>query len=53
MQNVSTAWKQAQEQTLVPESYVEVILNVGTLSLRRTHPLKATERLDFPILQVL
>ena len=29
MQQVSQAWKDAQEQTLVPESYVEVILNVG------------------------
>ena len=29
MQSVSQAWKDAQEQTLVPESYVEVILNVG------------------------
>lgn len=29
MQSVSTAWKTAQEQTLVPESYVEVVLNVG------------------------
>lgn len=29
MQTVSPAWKTAQEQTLVPESYVEVILNVG------------------------
>ena len=29
MQSVSTAWKEAQEQTLVPESYVEVILSVG------------------------
>ena len=29
MQSVSTAWKSAQEQTLVPESYVEVVLNVG------------------------
>lgn len=29
MQTVSQAWKDAQEQTLVPESYVEVVLNVG------------------------
>src|SRR5699024_6908274 len=29
MQQVSQAWKDAQEQTLVPESYVEIILNVG------------------------
>lgn len=29
MQTVSQDWKNAQEQTLVPESYVEVILNVG------------------------
>lgn len=29
MQSVSQVWKNAQEQTLVPESYVEVILNVG------------------------
>lgn len=29
MQQVSQAWKDAQEQTLVPESYVEVVLNVG------------------------
>lgn len=29
MQNVSTAWKAAQEQLLVPESYVEVSLFVG------------------------
>lgn len=29
MQTVSQEWKDAQEQTLVPESYVEVILNVG------------------------
>lgn len=29
MQQVSDSWKLAQEQTLVPESYVEVILNVG------------------------
>lgn len=29
MQKVSQSWKDAQEQTLVPESYVEVILNVG------------------------
>lgn len=29
MQETSQAWKQAQEQTLVPESYVEIILNVG------------------------
>lgn len=29
MQTVSQAWKDAQEQTLVPESYVEVRLNVG------------------------
>lgn len=29
MQEVSSAWKDAQQQTLVPESYVEIILNVG------------------------
>ena len=29
MQSTSAAWKTAQEQTLVPESYVEIILNVG------------------------
>lgn len=29
MQNVSQAWKDAQEQLLVPESYVEVILTVS------------------------
>lgn len=29
MQSVSQVWKNAQEQTLVPESYVEVVLNVG------------------------
>lgn len=29
MQQVSQAWKDAQTQTLVPESYVEVILNIG------------------------
>ena len=29
MQSVSQAWKDAQEQTLVPESFVEVILSVG------------------------
>lgn len=29
MQTVSEAWKTAQEQTIVPESYVEIILNVG------------------------
>ena len=29
MQQVSQSWKDAQEQTLVPESYVEVVLNVG------------------------
>lgn len=29
MQEVSQAWKDAQEQTLVPESWVEVSLNVG------------------------
>ena len=29
MQEVSQAWKTAQEQTLVPESYVEVSLNIG------------------------
>lgn len=29
MQEVSQAWKTAQEQTLVPESYVELSLNIG------------------------
>lgn len=29
MQTVSQAWKDAQKQTLVPESFVEVSLNVG------------------------
>lgn len=29
MQSVSTAWKTAQEQTLVPESFVEVTLQIG------------------------
>lgn len=29
MQTVSQAWKDAQRQTLVPESFVEIILNVG------------------------
>lgn len=29
MQETSQSWKDAQEQTLVPESYVEVILNIG------------------------
>ena len=29
MQSVSAAWKSAQEKTLVPESYVELTLNVG------------------------
>ena len=29
MQTVSQAWKNAQEQTLVPVSYVEISLNIG------------------------
>lgn len=29
MQQVSQAWKDAQEQTLVPESFVEISLNIG------------------------
>lgn len=47
MQNVSTAWKQAQEQTLVPASYLEVILNVGDPAAQADATSKSNGEMEF------
>ena len=47
MQSTSAAWKTAQEQTLVPESYVEVILNVGDPESQADATSESNGEMDF------
>ena len=47
MQTVSQDWKDAQEQTLVPESYVEVILNVGDPASQADASSESNGEMDF------
>lgn len=47
MQTVSQDWKNVQEQTLVPESYVEVILNVGDPESQADAQSESNGEMDF------
>ena len=47
MQSVSQVWKNAQEQTLVPESCVEVILNVGDPASQADASSESNGEMDF------
>lgn len=47
MQSVSQVWKNAQEQTLVPASYLEVILNVGDPAAQADATSKSNGEMEF------